>query len=599
MATAKKKAQPETVDSRVTAYIDGVTKGRIVACRWVKLAVKRHVKDLKAGKGRNLWFDAAAARLAVNFAECLPLSKGKSAGKPLRLEGWQLFIFWCVYGWKRTDGKRRFNTVFISVGRKNGKSTMCATIALKALVCDNEQGAEVYSAATKRDQAKIVFAEARRMVLKSPALKKIVAVFRGALTVESTQSSYTPLGKDADTLDGLNPSCAVIDEVHAHKNRDVWDVIESGTGARENPLLIGITTAGDGSPESIYAELKKRTEDVLSGAIEDDTWFGMIFTLDGERIERGRKIPADSWKDERTWIKANPNLGVSVNIEDLRRLAQKAKESPASVANFRRKRMNEDVGTSSLWLPTDEGSSWQACAKGDFYDGHGLTEAAIARFRGRRCFVGCDLSSLRDLTAMAFAFPDEDKTLDLLLFAWCPRTNAIGRTRDHRVPYMTWAEMGLIKLTEGDSVNYDDLREQLRTARDVWGWVVQQVAFDPNNARYLLTKLKEEDGFAAEGQLIEHDQRCGGMNDPILAAEKLILDKKLRHGGHAVLRWCVSNAVLYTDTGGRRRFNKRRSREKIDLAVAGVMAIGRAVGPAIGPPKGTSIYDNLPGILFA
>ena len=201
-----------------------------------------------------------------------------------------------------------------------------------------------------------------------------MAVFRGAPgRGEHPVQLHAAGGKDADTLDGLNPSCAVIDEVHAHKNRDVWDVIESGTGARENPLLIGITTAGDGSPESIYAELKKRTEDVLSGAIQDDTWFGMIFTLDGERIERGRKIPADSWKDERTWIKANPNLGVSVNIEDLRRLAQKAKESPASVANFRRKRMNEDVGTSSLWLPTDEGSSWQACARGDFYDGHGLT----------------------------------------------------------------------------------------------------------------------------------------------------------------------------------------------------------------------------------
>ena len=164
---------------------------------------------------------------------------------------------------------------------------------------------------------------------------------------------------------------------------------------------------------------------------------------------------------------------------------------------------------------------------------------------------------------------------------------------------MTWADMGLLTLTEGDSVNYDELRQLIRTARDQWGWQIQQVAFDPNNARYLLTKLKEEDGFASAGQLMEHDQRCGGMNEPIAATEKLILDKKLRHGGHPVLRWCVSNAVLYTDTGGRRRFNKRRSREKIDLAVAMVMAVGRALGPATGPGTGGSIYDKLPGILFA
>ena len=585
-------AKPETIDSRVKAYIEGVAKGRIVACKWVKLAVKRHIKDLKEGKKRGLWFDTAAAHLAVRFMECLPLSKVKPAGKLLRLEGWQLFITWCVYGWMRADGKRRFNTVFVSVGRKNGKSTMCAGYALKGLTCDNEPGAEVYSAATKRDQAKIVFNEARRMVLKCPSLKRLVNVFRSAMSVESTQSTYQPLGRDADTLDGLNPSCAIVDEVHAHKNRDVWDVIESGVGARDNPLLWGITTAGDGSPESIYAELKKRTEDVLTGTVEDDTWFGIIFTLD----------EGDSWKDERVWIKANPNLGVSVRIESLRSMAQKAAESPASVANFRRKRMNEDVGTCSLWLPTDDGSKWLACSGGDFYDGHGLTPAAIAAFRGRKCWVGCDLSSLSDLTAMVFAFPAVGKPggpLDVICFAWCPRQNAIGRTRDHRVPYMTWAEMGLLKLTDGDSVNYDELREQLRTARDVWGWDIQQVAFDPNNARYLLTKLKEEDGFANEGQLIEHDQRCGGMNEPILAAEKLILDKKLRHGGHPLLRWCVSNAVLFQDTGGRRRFNKRRSREKIDLGVAMVMAVGRAVGPATGPGAGRSIYDDLPGILFA
>ncbi len=582
-----KSAKPVEIIDRVNAYIAGVKSGEIVACKWVKLAIKRHERDLKSGKRRGLFFDEAAAILGVRFIECLPQSKGRWAGKPLTLEGWQVFILWLLYGWMRKDGRRRFNTLFVSVARKNGKSTLAAGIALKALVCDGEEGAEVYSAATKRDQAKIVWGESRKMVLKSPSLKKLISVYRDSLVVDSTQSSYKPLGRDADTLDGLNPSCAVIDEVHAHKTRDVWDVIDSGTGARDNPLLAGITTAGDGSPETIYAELKKHTEDVLTGTVQDDAWLGILFTLD----------EGDSWEDEEVWIKANPNLFVSVDFEKLKNAAQKAASTPGAIANFRRKRMNEDVADAGLWLPVDEDSPWAACAGGNFYSRKGLRPEVIERFRGRPCYVGADLSSLHDLTAMDFAFPDADGSLDLICFAWCPRENAIGRTRDHKVPYVTWADMGLIRLTEGKSVNYDELRQQLRTARDVWGWDIKQVAFDPNNARYLLTKLAEEDGFAAEGQLIEHDQRCNGMNEPINATQKLILDKKLRHGGHAVLRWCVANAVLYQDTGGRSRFNKRRSREKIDLAVAMVMAVGRAVAGQE-PTGGGSIYDHLPGIIF-
>jgi phage terminase large subunit-like protein len=574
--------------ARMRAYIRGVQLGKIVACKWVKLAIARHLRDLKEAGERGLWFDEKAAAQAIQFLEALPHSKGKWAGKCVQLEPWECFIWGSVYGWKRPDGFRRFRTVFESVARKNGKSTRSASIGVKGLVCDGEQGAEVYSAATKKDQAKIVWAESRKMVLKCKSLRQIVNTFRDSLVVESTQSTYKPLGRDADTLDGLSPSCVVIDEIHAHKSREVWDVIESGTGAREQPLLIGITTAGDGSPESIYAELKRYTEDVLSGAVEDDTWFGIIFCLD----------EGDFWQDERTWIKANPNLGVSVFVDDMRRLRDKAKANPGAVANFRRKRCNEDVASSNPWLPTDDDSDWAKCCGGDFYDDHGLTPAAIERFRGRPCWVGGDLSSLHDLTALAFAFPADDVTIDLVCSAWCPRENAIGRERDKRVPYLTWSEMGLIRLTEGNSVNYDEIREFLRTARDVWGWDIKQIAFDPNNARYLLTKLAEEDGFSAEGMLVEHMQTCGHMNDPIAATTKAILDHRLRHGGHRVLRWCVSNAVTYADTGGRLRFNKKRSREKIDLAVAMAMAIGRATSTG-SEPSGGSIYDNLPGILFA
>lgn len=583
-----KHRKPQSIDARVQAYIDGVMSGEIVACKWVVLAVKRHLADLKTGGKRGLWFDEDEARRGVMFMEALPHSKGKWAGKLVPKQPWQCFIWWCVWGWKRADGKRRFRSVLVVVARKNGKSTDAAAAALKCLVCDGELGAEVYSLATKRDQAKIVWGEARKMVLKSPSLKKIISTYRDSLVVDSTESVYKPLGRDADTLDGHNPSAAIIDEIHAHKTREIWDVIESGVGARDQPLTIGITTAGDGSPETIYSELKKYVEDILSGSIADDTWFGIIYTLD----------EGDSWEDERVWIKANPNLGASVNIEDLRKMCAKAKRTPGAVANFRRKRMNEDVATNNPWLATDRDSAWGKCSGGEFYDNHGLTQEAIARFRGRDCWVGGDLSSLHDLTALSFDFPGSGDTHDLICTAWCPRENAIGRQKDSRVPYVTWADMGLIYLTDGNSVDYDEIRAVLRTARDKWGWNIRQIAFDPNNAAYLVTKLVDEDGFNAQEMVITHQQTCGFMNDPIAATEKAILDGRLRHGGHAVLTWCVSNVVLFQDTGDRRRFNKRHSREKIDLAVSMAMAIGRATACSGVHTSGTSIYDKLDHILF-
>jgi phage terminase large subunit-like protein len=578
MTATKKKPKASTTGSipgKVRSYIDGVLSGAIVACKWVRLAVERHVNDLENGSDRGLWFDESAAEFAIQFTECLKHSKDPWAGKPLILEPWQCLIFWCLYGWKRDDGRRRFNTAFISVARKNGKSTLCAALALKQLVADGEQGAEVYSAATKRDQAKIVFAEASRMRSKSPTLRKMVDAYRDSLVYGD--STYKPLGRDGDTLDGLNPSCAIIDELHAHKTREVWDVIKTGTGARANPLLIAITTAGDGDPETIYVEVRNRCQNVLSGTADDDTFFGLIYTLDD----------GDSWQDPAVWIKANPNLGASVIQDSLAVDAKAASETPGAVAEFRRKRCNQDVETSQPWISVDDGSAWSQCSMGNFYGLGGLTAETIARFSGRQCWAGGDLSSLSDLTALAFAFPAEDDFMDLLVACWCPRDNAIGRTRDKHVPYMPWAEQGFVTLTEGDSVDYDSLRQFLKRARDEWKWDIKQLAFDPNNARYLLTKLKEEDGFCDEGQIIEHFQTTGHMNEPIGAVEKIILDRKLRHGGNPVLRWCVSNCSIYTDTGGRRRFNKKLAREKIDLAVAMVMAVGAAVNGF-----GVSVYES-------
>lgn len=570
MATVTQPKKLTDPLAKMWRYVDGVMAGEVVVGALVRLAVERHVRDLETQGERNIWFDDEEARMSLEFIETLRHSKGEWAGKQLILEDWQVFVVASLFGWMRFDakyrhGRRRFNTAFIGVGRKNGKSTLAAAIGHKLFAFDGEEGAEVYSAATKRDQAKIVHEEAKRMVKSSPALRRMVTVLRDNLSIEATNSKYEPLGANADSTDGLNISGVIVDEVHAHKTRELWDVLETATGARRNPLMVAITTAGEaGDTESIYLELKGHGIKVLEGTVEDDSWFVFIASP-----------PDDCEFDDRdAWRMANPNLGVSVSIEDLERKVVKATATPAAVNNFRRRHLNQDVESLTPWVTIKQ---WNACAGDEkWYTADGLRPEVIARYRDRPCVVGGDLSSVNDLTNLTFAFPNEAGGADVFPFSWCPQKNAEGRQRDKRVPYLTWAQRGQLFLTEGDSVDYDALRELLRRARDEWRWVIREIHFDPNNARYLATKLVEEDGFGGD-TVVEHQQTCGHMNDPIVNTEKCILDRTLCHGGHEVLRWCVSNVKLYTDTGGRRRFDKKNSSEKIDLAVAMVMGVGTAL----------------------
>jgi len=571
---------------KVTAYVRGVLAGEIVVGRYVRLAVERYERDKRDGEARGIWLDAEEGRFAIDFIECLRHSKGEWAGEPLLLQPWQAFIVWNLFSWKREDhqgrgkragpGVRRFNTGFIKVARKNGKSTIGAAIGHKLFVADNEAGAEVYTLATKLKQAKIVHDEAKRMVKRSPSLNSLVEVLRDNLSIDATNSKYEPLAADSDTLDGLNTSGAILDEVHAHPDRGLWDVIETSTAARRQPLMVAITTAGlTVNPESIYYELREYSIKVLDGLVTDDTWFAMLYELDeGTYDGEGQVISAgDDWTHEENWPKANPNLGVSVKLDDLRRKAKKAQETPAAAQNFRVKHLDEEVEGANAWLPV---GLWDANAgehQENWYGPEGLRPEQIERWRGRAAWAGADLSSVSDLTALVLAIPDDEGFVDLLAFCWCPRDNAIGRQRDRRVPYLTWAEHGLLELTEGDSVDYDRIRAVLRMVRDDWGLDVREVAADPHNARYVLTKLAEEDGF----EVVEHRQGFLSMNSPIKTTEKLLLDKRIRHGGHRALAWCVSNVVVVTDAAGNKKFAKDKAREKIDLAVAAVMAVGRAV----------------------
>src|SRR5215831_2894030 len=304
-----------------TAWARQVVAGDVVACRLVRFACRRHLRDLKTGRRRGLHFDVEAAQHRIGFyPEFLRHSKGEWARRPVELSGWQKFVIGSVFGWKRADGTRRFRYVYEELPRKNGKSTKLAGVGIDMLLCDDEQGAEIYAAATKRDQARIIFDEAKRMVASSPELSGMISRFKLNLSVDVTGSKFEPLSSDERTLDGLNPHCVLVDELHRHRNRALLDVMDTAVGSRRQPLIWIITTAGDDAPESVYATENDYAVKVLEGTLKDDNVFAFISTIDKD----------DRWDDPKAWAKANPNLGVSVKLDDLERQAQKAAKSPSA-----------------------------------------------------------------------------------------------------------------------------------------------------------------------------------------------------------------------------------------------------------------------------
>jgi phage terminase large subunit-like protein len=547
----------------VTAYARKVTAGKIVAGRLVKLACERHLADLakyRAGRGK-LYFDNEAASRAIKFFTVLHHSKGEWAGQKFILRPWQEFIIGSIFGWKRQDGTRRFRTAYNEVGRKNGKSTISAGIALLLAFFDNEPGSECYVAATKREQAKICWSEAKRMVEATPELKKRIQIWRGVsnLSIESRAQKLEPLGADSDTLDGLNIHGAVIDELHAHKNRNMVDVIDTATGARRQPLLFEITTAGY-DRQSVCWEHHDYSIKVLEGVIQDDTWFGYIACAD----------EGDDWTDKKTWKKANPNLGVSVHLDDLVRKCEKAKEMPAAENAFRQKHLDEWTEQSERWISIEK---WDACAE----------PRAERDLLGELCFGGLDLASTRDITAFVLVFPD-DGAFDLLCRFWVPDEQMRERVKTDRVPYDVWLKQGFLKTTPGNVTDYDFIREEIRELAAKYD--IREIAYDRWGATQLATQL-QEDG----AEMVEFGQGFGSMAAPTKELERLMLDKKIRHGGHPIMRWMASNVAVKRDPADNMKIDKSKSTEKVDGMVALAMAIGRASVFLNEPPE-RSVYED-------
>ena len=530
------------------AYAYDVLTGKILAGRLVRLACERHFRDLVDGHKRGLVWRPDLALHAIEFNRFLLHSKGEWSGRPVKFEPWQKFVHGSVFGWLRKDGLRRYRTVYEELGRKNGKSTIAAAVALKGLCADKEMGAEVYSAATKRDQARLVFDEARRMVLRSPRLSKQVKVFQRALAVDETMSNFIPLSADERTLDGLNPHFVIIDELHRHKSRAVLDILDTAMGSRRQPLIWIITTAGDENPELVYAAEHSYATQVVEGVIRDDSYFCYIATLDKE----------DAWDDPKVWIKANPNLGVSVKMDDLRRQALKASRSPPALVAFKRLRLNMRTSDSERAIDMQV---WARNSGGPFDP---------AELMQRPFYGAVDLSSRVDLSAWVKIFPpiEGETRWKIVPRFWMPSDTVQAKSDRDQVQYRRWIEAGLIEVTPGNVIDHSEIQSAI--LEDSRICEPRSIAYDPWNATQLAVALEGE-GLP----MFEFIQGFRSYNAPTKQLEAWLLSEFLDHGGNEVLTWMASNLHVLSDKNENRMPSKKHSTARIDGIAALIMAIGR------------------------
>jgi phage terminase large subunit-like protein len=545
--------------SPVTAYAERVLAGEIVTGRLVRLAVQRHMRDVETGADRGLRFDDRAAAKAISFFGFVQHSKGEWANTPVRLEPWEEFIIGSLFGWMRADGTRRYRISYTELGRKNGKSFLASGVGLQLAFFDGEPGAEVYAAAVKRDQAKIVWGEAARMVKASPFLRKDVQSFVANLHSEASNSKFEPLGADADSMDGLNMAGCIIDELHAHKTRAVWDVLDTATASRRQPMTFVITTAGY-DRNTVCWEQHDYGIKVLEGTIEDDSFFVYIATIDEE----------DDWTDPAVWVKANPNLGVSVKVEDIARKVERAKLVPGQQNAVLRLHLNVWTQQANRWIDMD---LWNE--GGETFDPQTLA--------GRPCYAGLDLSSTSDMTALELFFPGEDGGGHVLSYFWLPEETVLSRTKHDRIPYEQWSREGYIEVTDGNVVDYDVIRERVR---ELGAWCnIREIAIDRWNSTQLQTQLMG-DGFV----VVPFGQGFASMAAPTKEIERQLLARTLRHGGNPVLTWHASNVAVEQDAAGNLKISKEKSSEKVDGMVALAMAVGRAM--VRDGEDGRSVYET-------
>lgn len=507
--------------------------------------VRRQIDDLERGHERGLVWHEDQAQRAVGFCKLLKHWKGEHHGKAFIPEPWQEHcILAPLFGWYRADGLRRFRTGYVEVPRKNGKTSLAAVLGLQGLIADGEHGAEVYSAATMREQASILFNDAQNMIRLSPGLLKRVTNWKHSITCESLNGSFKPVSADHNSLHGLNVSRCLVDEIHSHKTRDLWDVLVTATGARKQPLIIGITTAGY-DRSSICWELHEYTRKVNEQAAIDDSWFGFIACADAD----------DDPFDPKTWAKANPNLDVSIRLDYLEQESRKARGSPSYENTFRRLHLNQWTEQSVRWLPM---TAWDECE--DQFE-----ESELA---GEECFAALDLASTRDVNAFVLFFPD---SLRVLAYYWVPQDAHDDATQRDRRQVMNWAANGLIRTTPGNVTDYATIvRDIMEISKK---FQISTLGYDSWGPASALIQQLENEGFDSE-RLLEYRQGFSSMAAPTKELERLVIGGQLKHNGDPVLRWMASNVTVKQDPAGNIKPDKSKSSDKIDGIVALVMAIG-------------------------
>ncbi|MBP7639030.1 MAG: terminase large subunit [Kiritimatiellae bacterium] len=489
------------------------------------------------------------------FREVLTHVKGHLAGQPFELQPWEQAIVGNLFGWVDSRGLRRYREAFVYVPRKNGKTALIAGICNYVLFCDGEPGAEIYSAAADRDQASLVFSQAKGMVLQNHDLETRSKIYESHRSIEHAGSAYRVISADANTKHGFNTHFVVVDELHAQPNRELVDVLTTSTGARRQPLVVFITTA-DFMRESICNEKLDYARKVRDGVVKDARCLPVIYETD---------INAD-WTDPAVWAAANPNMGVSFSRENIEAECLKAQETPSFENTFKRLRLNMQTQQDVRWLAIEQ---WQAC------------QGELPNLDGRPCWGGLDLSSTTDLTALALVFPG-DGCFYLLTKFWAPAVGARQRERRDRVPYETWARQGRIDLTDGDVVDYDRVRADINKLTERYD--IRGLAIDRWAATQITTQLSQ-DGL----EVVPFGQGMASMSAPAKMFERLVLAGQLVHDGCPVMLWMAGNVAIETDAAGNIKPSKKKSTERIDGIVASVMALGLA---AIKADEGNSVYDT-------
>lgn len=529
-------------------YAADVRDEKIPACKWVKLAVKRWYSDLETGGERGLYFDENAAARVFRFSGYCRQYEGEFAGLPLELQGWQCFIVGNVFGWMREDGTRRFRIVYEKVARKNGKSTKLAFIASYGLLADNEGGPRVYSAATKRDQAKELYDAAEAMIAQSPKLSKLVRNYADRIVAIKSRGRMQALSKDSKSMDGLNVHFGLIDELHAHPNSAVWDVIKSARGARRQPLIWTITTEGF-LVDGVDADQQDYAQRVLEGAIDDDSYFGIIFTLDDP----------EQWDQEDEWIKANPNWGVSVNPDDMREQCRMAKEIPTERIEFLTKRLDIKVRGEAKWMNLER---LKLCEV-DYDDQapwNGNDE-----FKGADAWGGLDLSAVEDITSLSFTITHKKNTRTFVR-AWLPQGALDRRLKKGDKSLEKFVLSGHLQVVPGETVDYEYVKDDLKKALAYFN--VSGVGFDRWNSNQLVNDMLNDGA-----PMIEFGQGFGSMSTPMKELMVRVLSGTIEYS-NPLLYWAMGNLVADINPAGDIKPDKSKIKEKIDPAVALIMALG-------------------------